>query len=185
MEAAWERGRTRPSSNMERAQAGFFSVLLRDSFTLTASPSSPTPACLGTRGGFGVLPKASEQKADEGGGTDASAKSLLILCSRPARGVEGERRQRAEPGDQIAEPRGGVSAPRHCCWAVEWLQGPGQGWGGTRRAGREETEGMQESGGKPTATTDPALLTLPGAVVREGAASACAVVTLGSWLIPL
>lgn len=42
---------------------------------------------------------------------------------------------------------------------------------------------MQESRGKPTATTAPALLTLPGVVVREG--PACAVVTLGCWLIPL
>lgn len=40
--------------------------------------------------GFEVLHKASEQKADEGGGTDASAKSLLSPCSLPARGVDGE-----------------------------------------------------------------------------------------------
>lgn len=77
--------------------------------------------------GFEVLCEASEQKADEGGGTDTSEKSFLSPCSLPARGVEGERCQRSEPGRQITEPGRGVSAPQHCCWADERLQGPGQG----------------------------------------------------------
>lgn len=123
-EAAWEWGRTCPSSNTEGARAGFFSVLLRD----TVSPSSPTPACLSTHGGFGVLPNASEQKADEAGGTDTSAKSLPILCSLPARGVEGERCQRAELETGLLSPAEGCLHPvHHCCWAEERLQGPGQG----------------------------------------------------------